>query len=112
MSIAEERRRAATDPNGFWAEAAVAIELTRPPEAALSREPSGAWRWFAGCELNTCHNALDRHVESGRGEQVALIHDSPVTGTIRSYTFRALRDEVARFAGVLVGLGVARATGS
>ena len=67
-------------------------------------------RWFPGGELNTCHNALDRHVDAGRGGQTALIYDSPVTGTVRSYTYTELRDEVARFAGGLHELGVSRAT--
>jgi propionyl-CoA synthetase len=66
------------------------------------------YRWFAGGVLNTCFNALDVHVERGRGERAALIYDSPVTGTVRSYTYRALRDEVARFAGALADDGVGK----
>ena len=65
-------------------------------------------RWFPDGRLNTCHNALDRHVEGGRGDQPALIYDSPVTGTQRSYSYAELRDEVARLAGALRGLGVGR----
>src|SRR5262249_10564624 len=64
------------------------------------------YRWFSGGVLNTCYNALDRHVDSGRGEQLALIYDSPVTGTIERYTYRQLRDAVARFAGMLEQQGI------
>jgi hypothetical protein len=66
------------------------------------------YRWFTGGRLNTCFNALDRHVQAGRGDQAALIYDSPVTETQKTYTFTQLRDEVARFAGVLTTLGVAK----
>jgi hypothetical protein len=66
-----------------------------------SRPPLG--RWFSGSEVNSCYNALDLHVERGRAEQTALIYGSPVTGTIKSITYRELLDEVARFAGVIVG---------
>ena len=66
------------------------------------------YRWFTGGEVNTCYNALDLHIENGRGGQHALIYDSPVTNTIRKYTYVQLRDEVARFAGVLVNQGVAK----
>src|SRR6185295_11809847 len=66
------------------------------------------YRWFPGAQVNTCYNALDRHVEGGRADQLALIYDSPVTSTVRTFTYRQLRDEVARFAGVLVRRGVAR----
>jgi propionyl-CoA synthetase len=65
-------------------------------------------RWFVGGEVNTCYNALDRHVENRRADQVALIYDSPVTDTIRSYTFRELRDRVAKCAGALAALGVSK----
>jgi propionyl-CoA synthetase len=63
-------------------------------------------RWFVGGETNTCYNAIDRHVEAGRGEQPALIHDSPVTGTVATYTYREMQERIARFAGALRGLGV------
>jgi len=66
------------------------------------------YRWFSGARLNTCWNALDRHIAAGRGERIALIYDSPVTDTVASFTYRELRDRVARFAGVLHGLGVAK----
>ncbi len=90
------------DPVGFWAEAATAIDWYRPWEAVLDRSAAPLHRWFRGGVLNTCYNALDRHVEAGRGSRAALVYDSPVTGTIEVRTYSTLRDEVARFAGVLV----------
>ncbi|QBI18766.1 propionyl-CoA synthetase [Egibacter rhizosphaerae] len=95
-----------SDPEGFWGEAAAAIEWTRRPTRILDREARPAPRWFANGELNTCYNAVDRHVEAGRGDQLALIHDSPLTGRTRRFTYTELRDDVARFAGALAGLGV------
>ena len=94
------------DPERFWLDAATLIDWTSPPRTALDASRPPFYRWFPDGELNVCHNALDRHVEAGRGEQPALIYDSPVTGTRRSYTYAELRDEVARFAGVLTELGV------
>ena len=96
------------DPEGFWREASAAIEWSRPPEQILdqTRRPSPVW--FPDGALNTCFNAIDRHVRDGRGEQAALIYDSPVTGTVRSYTYAELRDEVARVAGALARDGVKR----
>jgi propionyl-CoA synthetase len=75
-------------------------------DAVLDASRPPFYRWFPGAQVNTCYNALDRHVDGGRADQSALIYDSPLTGTIRSFTFRELRDEVARFAGVLAKLGV------
>ena len=66
------------------------------------------YRWFPGGEVNTCYDALDLHIENGRGEQAALIYDSPVTGQVKTFTYAELRDEVARFAGVLAAQGVAK----
>jgi len=100
--------RSLADPEGFWREAATAIDWVRPPERVLDSGDHPFHRWFPDAELNTCHNALDRHVDGGRADQVALIHDSPVTGSRRAYTYRELRDDVARFAGALRRLGVAR----
>ena len=77
-------------------------------DAVLDASRPPFHRWFPGAQVNTCYNALDRHVDGGRADQAALIYDSPMTGTVRSFTFRELRDEVARFAGVLAKLGVAR----
>lgn len=94
------------DPSAFWAAAAQAVTWTKPPTRILDDSNPPFYRWFPDAELNTCANALDRHVESGRGEQAALIYDSPVTGTKRIYTYRELLDQTARFAGVLRELGV------
>ena len=101
-------RRSLEDPDGFWGEAAADIEWIEPFERVLDRSTSPSARWFTGGVLNTCANAVDRHVAAGRGDQVALVYDSPVTARVERRTFAELRDEVARFAGVLAGLGVAK----
>ena len=101
-------RRSIEDPTGFWGDAAGAVDWARPPTVVLDDSRSPFTRWYPDGELNTCHNALDRHVAAGRGDQPALIHDSPVTGAVRTLTYGELRDEVAAFAGVLRGLGVDR----
>ena len=98
--------RSLTDPAGFWAEAARAIDWYTEPETILDDGNPPFYRWFRGGTLNTCHNALDRHVDGGRAEQRALIYDSPVTGAKKTFTFGELRDETARFAGVLSNLGI------
>jgi propionyl-CoA synthetase len=97
-----------TDPGGFWADAARAVTWTKAPAQILDDSHPPFYRWFPDGELNTCANALDRHVEAGRGEQPALIYDSPVTGTQRTFTYRELLDRTARFAGALRALGVGR----
>ena len=94
------------DPAAFWADAAKAVTWTREPTQILDDSNPPFYRWFPDGELNTCANALDRHVEGGRGDQPALIYDSPVTGSQRTYTYRELLDQTARFAGALRGLGV------
>jgi propionyl-CoA synthetase len=95
-----------SDPQAFWAEAARSIRWDRKWDEVLDSSQPPFHRWFRGGRLNTCYNALDRHVAAGRAEQPALIYDSPVTGQCRTYTYRELCDEVARFAGVLVRYGV------
>ena len=105
---AEVFRRSLTEPEGFWAEAAQAIDWYQAPTAVLDSSNPPFYRWFPDGVLNTCFNALDRHVRDGRGGQAALIYDSPVTGTVRTHTYAELLDKVARFAGVLRGLGVDR----
>src|SRR6266700_3303553 len=102
----KEFRRSLSDPEGFWGDAARMIDWYRAPTVVLDRSRPPFYRWFADGVMNTCFNAVDRHVRDGRGGQAALIYDSPVTGTGRTYTYAGLRDEVARFAGVLRGLGV------
>jgi propionyl-CoA synthetase len=104
---AEIHARSLKDPEGFWGEVAEGIAWTRTWDRVLDDSRPPFYRWFTGGELNTCYNALDRHLAM-RGDQAALIYDSPVTGTVRSYTYRELTDEVARFAGVLAGLGIAK----
>ena len=94
------------DPQGFWGEAAEALSWYRKWDTVFSGDSATTYRWFAGAECNTCYNAVDRHVEAGRGEQPAIIYDSPITGVIRTITYRELQDDVARFAGVLRGLGI------
>jgi propionyl-CoA synthetase len=100
--------RSIRDPIAFWAEAAEDIHWHKKWEKVLDDSNKPFYRWFAGGEVNTCYNAIDRHVEGGRGEQVALIYDSPVTNTIESFTFRELQTSVAKCAGALASLGVGR----
>jgi propionyl-CoA synthetase len=102
----EVYRRAQRDPDGFWAAAAEDIHWDRRWDRVLDASRPPYYRWFRGGRLNTCYNALDVHVDRGRGKQVALIYDSPVTGTVRSFTYFELRDQVARFAGALRRQGV------
>jgi propionyl-CoA synthetase len=104
----ETYRRSLERPEEFWAEAAEAIDWERRWDRVLDRSRPPFYRWFPGARLNTCWNAVDRHVAAGRGERVALIWDSPVTGQIRHFTYRELQGEVARLAGVLTSLGVAK----
>jgi len=99
-------KRSLTDPEGFWGEQAQAIDWDRPWDRVLDDSDAPFYRWFAGGRLNTCYNAIDRHVASGRGDQLALIWDSPVTGQKAHYTYRDLQDQVARLAGALKDLGV------
>jgi propionyl-CoA synthetase len=108
MSYAEEYRRSLEEPDRFWLEAAEAIDWTRPPTRALDDTRAPLYRWFPDGELNTSHNALDRHVAAGHGDRTALIWDSAVTASSRAYTYEGLRDEVARFAGALASLGVVK----
>ena len=100
--------RSLEDPNGFWAEAAEAIDWVKKPRSILDDSNPPFYRWFSDGELNTCHNALDRHVADGRGSQVALIYDSPVTDTVEKITYVELLERVALFAGGLRSLGVGK----
>ncbi|MFF7248289.1 propionyl-CoA synthetase [Embleya sp. NPDC008237] len=101
-------RRSLEDPDGFWLEAAAAIDWVTPPTRALDDSAAPLYRWFPDGTLNTCFNALDRHVAGGRAEQAAIVYDSPVTGTRRALSYAELLNLTARFAGVLRGLGVGR----
>ena len=93
--------RSLSDPEGFWAEAASALHWHKPWDRVLSDGGGPRARWFPGAEINTCFNALDRHVEGGRGDQAALIYDSPVTGQQRHYSYRELLQQVTLLAGAL-----------
>lgn len=105
MSNYSSKYRASIEhPEDFWAEAAAGIDWDSPWSQVLDEQPNG--RWFAGGQLNTCYNALDRHADGGRAAQTALIYDSPLTDSQREFTFSELRDEVALFAGALVDKGV------
>jgi propionyl-CoA synthetase len=90
-------------PENFWAEAAEAVHWYKKWDRVLNDSRPPFYRWFPGGLLNSCYNALDRHVETGRADQPALIYDSPVTGTVQTFTYRELLDQTARFAGVLAG---------
>jgi propionyl-CoA synthetase len=105
-SYQETYARALADPEGFWGEAAEALDWQRRWQRVLDDARPPFYRWFEGGQLNTCHNAVDRHVAAGRGDQLAIIHDSPVTNSVRTLTFEQLKDRVARFAGVLRSHGV------
>ena len=95
-------------PEAFWSEAAKDIEWSNKPEIILDNTEQPHTRWFPDGQLNVCYNALDYHVESGRGEQTALIYDSPVTNTIRKFTYLEMRDQVSRIAGMLANHGVCK----
>jgi propionyl-CoA synthetase len=99
-------RQSLDNPDQFWGEVASGIDWSKPWERVLDDSQAPYYQWFSGGELNTCHNALDRHCESGRGGQAALIYDSPVTGQVKTFTYFELRDQVSRFAGALRMQGV------
>lgn len=99
---------AKADPEGFWAEAAKALHWTKPWDRVLDASNPPFYRWFAGAECNTCYNALDRHIEAGHGDRIALIYDSPVTNTIKRFTTLELRDKVAKLAGALQAQGIVK----
>lgn len=108
MSYQEVYERSIREPEGFWAEAAEDVHWYKKWDKVLDESNAPFYRWFTGGVVNTCYNALDLHVETGRAEQLALIYDSPITGQVKKYTYRELRDEVARVAGALSKLGVAK----
>src|SRR3990170_3876011 len=102
----DEHTRSITDPEGFWRDQATLVDWARHPQRILDDGNRPFYRWFPDATLNTCYNALDRHVVAGRADQPALVYDSAVTGTKRTYTYAQLLDEVARFGGALRALGV------
>ncbi len=100
--------RSVQDPNGFWAEAAKGIYWNRRWDTVLDDSEAPVYRWFKGGKLNTCFNAVDRHVREGRGDTDAIIYDSPVTNTKARYTYRELQSEVAQLAGLIAARGVGK----
>lgn len=96
------------DPDAFWMKAAEAIDWDTPPTKALFDDKAPLYQWFSDARVNTCYNAVDRHVKAGRGDQVAIIHDSPITGTITKITYAELQTRVASLAGALVAKGVGK----
>jgi propionyl-CoA synthetase len=114
MNIQENSRyhevhaRSLADPEGFWGEAARAIDWIEPAKKVFDPGSGLYGRWFAGAVVNTCYNALDRHVARGRADQVALIHDSPLASTIATWTYSQLLEEVQRLAAVMQDFGVVK----
>jgi propionyl-CoA synthetase len=106
MGYRAEYDRWLADPEAYWLKQAQAIDWVEPPTTALYDRGDDIYEWFAEAKVNTCWNAVDRHVENGRGDQVAIIHDSPITGTSSTITYAALRDQVAHFAGALAARGI------
>jgi len=102
----EAFERSINDPNGFWGEVAENCHWYKKWDRVLDDSNKPFYRWFVGGEINSCYNALDIHIENGRAEQIALIYDSPVTDTIKRFTYLELRDNVATFAGTLAAQGV------
>src|SRR5437016_1423220 len=98
--------RSMKDPEGFWARAAEAIHWEKRWDRVFDDSRKPFYRWFTGGVLNTCYNALDLHIDRGRGKQRALVYDSPVTNTVRVFTYAELRDAVARVAGALRRQGI------
>jgi propionyl-CoA synthetase len=106
MSYQAEYQASIDNPEAFWAEKAAQLDWYKPATNVLSTDEYGIQRWFADGELNTCHLALDYHVDNGRGDQTALIYDSPVTNQQKKYSYSELRDQVALCAGMLKNHGV------
>ena len=106
MGYKETYKLSMEHPEEFWAKAAENIVWDKKWDQVLDDSDAPFYHWFKGGMLNTCYNAVDRHVDEGRADQTAIIYDSPVTDTKQSYTFRELQDEVARLAGVLKSQGI------
>jgi len=106
MNYQDEFNQSLQNPQSFWGQQAQALHWFRQPDEILSQDKDGLYRWFKGGMLNTAYLALDFHVENGRGDQVALYYDSPVTQSKKQYTYRQMRDEVAKIAGGLKAQGV------
>ncbi|KPG02195.1 propionate--CoA ligase [Rhodopseudomonas sp. AAP120] len=104
----EVHARSLADPEGFWGEAAREIDWIEPPTKVFDASLGLYGRWFPGAKVNTCYNALDRHVANGRADQVALIHDSPLTGTISTFTYAEMLCEVQALAAIMQDFGVGK----
>lgn len=104
----QEYQAAVSKPETFWQQQAAKLTWYKAPHTILQQQDANHYQWFSDGVLNTAYLALDSHIEQGRGEQTALIYDSPVTNTKQRFSYRQLRDEVAQFAGVLKALGVAK----
>ncbi|WP_314953052.1 propionyl-CoA synthetase [Bradyrhizobium cosmicum] len=104
----EIHARSLADPQGFWAEAATEIDWIEPPKTIFDASQGVYGRWFTGGVVNTCYNALDRHVERGRADQVALIHDSPLTNSVTKFTYAELLAEVQALGAIMQNFGVAK----
>src|SRR5579864_7926760 len=104
----EVHARSLRDPEGFWGEAAREIDWIKPADKVFDPALGLYGRWFTGAVVNTCYNALDRHVERGRADQLALIHDSPLTGHVAKFTYAELLNEVKTLAGVMTDFGIAK----
>jgi propionyl-CoA synthetase len=100
--------RSLRDPTGFWGEAGESVHWYKKWDKVLDDSNKPFYRWFVGGQLNSCYNALDLHIDNGRGDQPALIYDSPVTDKIKTFSYRQLRDKVASFAGALAAQGVGK----
>ncbi|WP_339631203.1 propionyl-CoA synthetase [uncultured Sneathiella sp.] len=107
-SYENDYQQSLQDPETFWSKAAEGISWSKPWDRVLNSENPPFYRWFEGAEMNTCYNCLDRHVEEGRGDQDALIYDSPMTGQVVKFTYREFTDIVARFAGALASRGITK----
>lgn len=108
MSYADTYAAWQNDPEGFWMQAAEAIDWDKKPSKALFDDKAPLYEWFNDGMLNTCYNAVDRHVENGRGAQTAIIYDSPVTHTKQEITYAELQTRVASLAGALAAKGVTK----
>src|SRR4051812_40512009 len=104
----EAHARSLSDPEGFWADAAREIDWIEPAKTVFDPAIGLYGRWFAGAVVNTCYNALDRHVAAGRGDQLALIHDSPLAGTVARFTYAEMLKEVQALASVMADFGVVK----
>ncbi|MEM8801295.1 MAG: acetyl-coenzyme A synthetase N-terminal domain-containing protein, partial [Pseudomonadota bacterium] len=108
MGYKDVYQASADDPESFWMQAAESIDWVTPPSKALNDSNAPLYEWFTDCKVNTCWNALDRHVDAGHGDQIAIIYDSPITGAKKKITFSETRDRVAMLAGALSARGVTK----